>query len=77
VECSNKYCMWNAFNQCCPEDETSFDNATPNRMDCPSSLRADFQEQLFVLASECAELLNQRNMKELIQIKKLIEYQRI
>jgi hypothetical protein len=76
MECNNKFCIWNGFEQCCPEDEESFNNATPNQLDCPSSLRVDFQEQLFTLANECAELLNHRNMKELIQIKKFIESQR-
>jgi hypothetical protein len=77
MDCNNKYCTWNAFGQCCPEDENSFDNAIPNQLDCPSSLRADFQEQLFNLVFECERLLRQRNMKELIQIKRYIESQRI
>jgi hypothetical protein len=76
MECNNKQCTWNAFNQCCPEDEESYNNATPNSLNCPSSLRADFQQQLFTLAGECAELLNHRNMKELIKVKKFIESQR-
>lgn len=76
MECNNKHCLWNAFGQCCPEDEEFFEKATPDRLDCPSSLRADFQKQLFLLASECEELLYQRNMRELIEIKKFIESQR-
>jgi hypothetical protein len=76
MKCNNTYCTWNAFGQCCPEDEESFNNAKPNQLDCPSSLRSDFQEQLFTLAAECENLLYMRNMKELIQIKKFIESQR-
>jgi hypothetical protein len=76
VDCNNKYCAWNTFGQCCPEDEEQFNNAVPNTLDCPSSLRVDFQKQLMVLAGECEEFLNKRNMKELIQIKKFIESQR-
>jgi hypothetical protein len=76
MECNNKYCAWNAFDQCCPEDEDQFNNAVPNALDCPSSLRVDFQEQLTTLANECRHLLNSRSMKELIQIKKYIELQR-
>lgn len=76
MDCNNKQCMWNAFDQCCPEDEEQYNNAVPNTLDCPSSLRADFQEQLYNLVDECVELLNHRNMKELIEIKKFIESQR-
>lgn len=76
MDCNNKYCMWNAFEQCCPEDEETFEKATPNQLDCPASLRVDFQEQLYILVDECAELLKRRNMKELIQIKRFMESQR-
>ncbi|MBD1379103.1 hypothetical protein [Metabacillus arenae] len=76
MECSNYHCLWNAFSQCCHESEEGYDRATPNELDCPSSLRKDFQEQLFLLASECGDLLDKRNMKELIKIKKFIESQR-
>jgi hypothetical protein len=76
MNCNNKYCLWNAFDQCCPEDEETFTHARPSTLDCPSSLRVDFQGQLFNLADECAGLLKQRNMKELIQIKHFIESQR-
>jgi hypothetical protein len=76
MECNNKHCLWNAFDQCCPEDAESFSNAMPNQLDCPSSLRKDFEEQLNILAIECRELMFERNMKELIQVKKFIESQR-
>lgn len=76
MECNNNHCMWNGFGQCCPEDELSINKAKPNTLDCPSSLRVDFQEELTILANECADLLNYRNMRELIQIKKFIELQR-
>lgn len=76
MECNNKHCMWNAFDQCCPEDEETYIHAVPNQFDCPVSLRKDFQEQLFNLAYECGDLLNHRNMKELIEIKKFIDSQR-
>lgn len=76
MECNNNHCLWNAFGQCCPEDEESLLNARPNALDCPSSLRNDFEEQLSMIASECRELIFHKNMKELIQIKKFIESQR-
>lgn len=77
MDCNNRFCTWCAFGQCCPEDEESLLIARPNALDCPSSLRVDFQEQLMKLAFECSELLRHRNMKELIQIKSFIESQRI
>lgn len=76
MECNNTHCMWNAFGHCCPEDAAALVNARPNKLDCPSSLRKDFEEQLSMIASECRELIFQRNMKELIEIKKFIQSQR-
>jgi hypothetical protein len=76
LDCTNKNCLWNAFDQCCHESEEGFKNATPNRLDCPSSLRKDFEQQLNSVFQECSSLLRYRNMSELIQIKKFIESQR-
>ncbi|WP_416149475.1 hypothetical protein ACM26V_00300 [Salipaludibacillus sp. HK11] len=76
MECNNRYCMWNSFDQCCPEDEESIKKTTPNRLDCPSSLRVDFQEQLTNLVGDCYDILVRRNVKELIQAKKFMESQR-
>lgn len=76
MDCSNTYCLWNAFEQCCPESEELYNNATPNKLNCPSSLRKDFYNQLYMLVDECTALLNKRNMRELIEIKKFIENQR-
>lgn len=76
MKCNNKHCMWSVFDQCCPEDAGSYKKAVPNTLDCPSSLRVDFQGQLSSLVKECKELLNCRNMKELLEIKRFIESQR-
>lgn len=76
IKCNNSYCYWNAFGSCCHESEEGHNNATPNELDCPSSLRKDFEDQLYALRDECAELLNKRNMRELMQIKSFIELQR-
>lgn len=43
MNCNNTHCLWNAFDQCCHESQEGFDMATPNALDCPSSLRTDFQ----------------------------------
>lgn len=76
MNCNNHHCLWNAYDQCCHESEEGHANATPNELDCPSSLRADFQEQLGNLVAECKELTHKRNMKELIAIKSFMERQR-
>lgn len=77
MDCNNKYCYWQILNQCCPESEELFDNAIPDTLDCPSSLRYDFKESLYKLIEECNILLLHRNMKQLMEIKKFIENQQI
>jgi hypothetical protein len=76
MECNNTYCLWQAFNQCCPESEELLKYAKPNQLDCPSSLRVDFEEQLYNLVDEIIELLKQRNFRELNEIRKFILNQR-
>lgn len=76
MDCTNNHCLWNAFSQCCHESEEGFNLATPNELDCPSSLRKDFEEQLNIILCECVELLKRRSMKELIEIKNIITSQR-
>ncbi len=76
MECTNKYCLFNYFEQCCHESEEGYKKAIPNELDCPSSLRMDFEQQLYNLADECERLLRYRNMKELIEIRKFIKSQR-
>ncbi|RXZ78010.1 hypothetical protein EBB07_28535 [Paenibacillaceae bacterium] len=73
MNCNNNHCLWNNFDTCCHESEEGHLNAVPDTLDCPSSLRNDFQEQLFTLRDECAELLNKRNMRELIAIFSFIK----
>ncbi|MFL1672588.1 hypothetical protein ABTW76_05940 [Paenibacillus dendritiformis] len=76
MNCNNTYCYWNYFDSCCHESEEGYKNATANELDCPSSLRKDFEQQLYILLNECVGLLHKRNMRELIQIKNFIELQR-
>ncbi|OPH61854.1 hypothetical protein BC351_01020 [Paenibacillus ferrarius] len=76
MSCNNMYCYWNYNDQCCTDSEEAFEKAIPNTLDCPSSLRKNFEEQLYILIDECTELLNKMNMRELITIKKFIENQR-
>jgi len=49
MECNNKYCVWNMFDQCCPDSEERFNEATPNELDCPSSIREDLQAGVYHL----------------------------
>ena len=76
MDCYNRFCLWNAFGSCCHESEEEMQKATPNQLDCPSSLRVDFEKQLINLINECIDLLERRNMKELMEVKKFIESQR-
>lgn len=76
MDCNNKYCYWHYKNQCCHEDEESYDNATPNELDCPSSLRSDFEIMMRVLINECYELLGKRRFRELVDIHNFIINQR-
>lgn len=75
VDCNNKYCLWNAFDQCCPESPEDMENATPNELDCPSSLRVDFKEQLQLLVDEIESLLQKRNFSQLNEVLKFIRNQ--
>ncbi|ADH03219.1 gp73 [Bacillus phage W.Ph.] len=47
MKCNNKYCCFQAFDSCCHESEEGFDNATPNQLDCPSSVRVDLENELY------------------------------
>ena len=76
MRCNNQHCYWNAFGSCCHEEEEAFEKATPNELDCPSSLRGDWEKQFRYLFEECVDLLNHRSYKELVEVKKFIESQR-
>ncbi|OTZ47819.1 hypothetical protein [Bacillus thuringiensis] len=47
MECNNRYCCFQAFDSCCHESKEGFDNATPNQLDCPSSVRDDLENELY------------------------------
>lgn len=76
MECNIKQCLWNAFDQCCPESEEQFDNAIPDTVDCPSYIDELIERQLFKLYEDCKEMLSKRSREELLDIKKFIESQR-
>lgn len=76
MDCSNQYCYWNYDGSCCTESEESFEKATPNELDCPSSMRNDFEKYFWYLKEEIESLLNKRNFKELHEIHIFIKEQR-
>jgi hypothetical protein len=76
MNCANDLCYWNYEGTCCTDSEEAFHCATPDQLDCPSSLRKDFEEQLNAIHDACVALLYKRNMRELTEIKKFIESQR-
>lgn len=76
MECYNKYCHWNYKGMCCPESEEQIAKATPHMLDCPSSLRKDFEDELWKLHDACVGMLGRRNFKELQEVYKLLSSQR-
>lgn len=76
MKCNNNHCYWNYSNNCRTDSEEAHEQATPNELDCPSSLRRDFENQFWVLLDEIYVQLRHRNFRELIEIKKYIESQR-
>lgn len=76
MNCNNNHCLWNAFEQCCPESEELYNVATPNQLDCPSALRSDHQEAMYQIVDEVNEMMMKRNLKELITVHKFIRGQR-
>ena len=76
MKCNNIHCYLNYSGNCCHESEEAYNQAEPNELDCPSSLRRDFENQFWLLLDEIYEQLRHRNFRELIEIKKYIESQR-
>lgn len=76
MKCSNKHCLWNAFDTCCHESEEAYEKATPHELDCPVSLREDLQESMYLILDEVQEMMNKRNFKELAAIHRFVRDQR-
>nr|WP_186322847.1 hypothetical protein [Paenibacillus xylanexedens] len=76
MKCNNKHCLWNAFDQCCPESEELHNAAIPNTLDCPSVMRSDHQLAMYQIIDEVDEMMLGRNFKELIDIHKFVRDQR-
>lgn len=76
MNCNNIHCLWNTFGSCCPESEDQYIAATPNQLDCPSSLRRDHEQSMYQIMDEVNEMMYRRNLRELVQIHKYIRDQR-
>lgn len=76
MKCNNQYCYWNAFESCVVESEEKYNAATPNELDCPSSLRKDFEESMWFLRDEIDKMTYKRNFRELCEIYKFVKNQR-
>jgi len=76
MNCTNQFCYWNYDGTCCTESEENYNAATPNELDCPSSLRKDLEESIWFLRDEIDEMTYKRNFRELYEIYKFINSQR-
>ncbi|ASA22670.1 hypothetical protein B9T62_18860 [Paenibacillus donghaensis] len=76
MKCNNTHCLWNAFESCCHESQEGHEAAAPNELDCPSSLRKDFQESMYQMMDEIDEMMNKRKFRELVDIHKYVRDQR-
>lgn len=45
MKCNNENCVWQAFDQCCPESEELYKNAIPGN-ECPSFLSRGHEEEI-------------------------------
>lgn len=70
--CDNKFCYWNFDGSCVHESEEGHENAMPNSLDCPSSLRGDFDEARILLWEEIKERINYLSFVEMIKIRDLL-----
>lgn len=76
MKCNNIHCYLNYSGNYYHESEEAYNQTAPNELNCPSSLRRDFENQFRLLVDEVYELIRHRIFRELIEIKKYIECQR-
>lgn len=80
MDCNNKYCYWRMFEQCCHEDEEVHGNPSlqlPNQLDCPSTLRSDFEVSLLLLYNDLHPLvdkiiLKRANFGKMVKLHKIL-----
>jgi hypothetical protein len=57
---------------CVHEDEKEYNKATPNKLDCPSSLRSDFEEQFAMLEEEILDRVHDLMFSEMVKVREFI-----
>ena len=79
MECNNKYCLWCMDNKYCVSESQEGDfSFTPNQLDCPMSLRSDFEIMLRHMANSLAYLgmdktiIGSMTFKQMNSVLKLI-----
>lgn len=76
MNCNNKFCYWNYDCMCCHESEDGYENATPNELDCPSSLRGDFESEFWAIFDMCHLIMKKLNTLDLLHFYAFIKSQR-
>ena len=82
MECNNKYCLWCMDNKYCVSESLGDVNVRgwfePNQLDCPMSLRSDFEIMLRHMANSLAYLgmdktiIGSMTFKQMDSVLKLI-----
>lgn len=73
MNCNNKYCIFSLHGQCCVESEADHNNATPNQLDCPSTLRKDIRHETMVGYKRAERKLRRLSLDNLIKVDKFID----
>lgn len=70
--CNNNFCHWYYDGMCCPESEEDFNNAIPNTLDCPSTLRGDFEDAFNLLQDELTDRVNNLSFSDMVKVREFI-----
>jgi hypothetical protein len=60
------------FDSCCHESEEGHENGTPNQLDCPSSLRSDFEEQMNIRYMSLKNQIRGLRFNEMMKVIKFM-----
>ena len=72
MNCNNKHCYWNYDNMCVHESYKEFLKATPNELNCPASLRGDFETARILIQEELKEHVVNLGFTDMIKVRKMI-----
>lgn len=73
MKCNNQHCYWCQFETCCHEDEKAYPRATPNQLDCPVSLRSDWESSFYNKHRQIEWKLGKLTFEELRRVEKEID----